>query len=213
MNRATAHRGAGFTLIEVILTSLIIGVLGAALVSALNVSLMAFGTSSAQASMQTSGRLVMSRTMRMIRNASLHDAYDPSDSALTLVSPTSPSHPLNSVGIQFIQDDGKTIYIWWAVKTLYGDADLGDLWIRENSDTPQILIERVRCQREGTRPYVFTLSSRSSDGGLLLDRATLALEIQAPGADDDTATGLEKATAKTNALRLVSSTMPRRNLD
>ncbi len=211
--RAGAGRGGGggFTLVEMLLSISIVGVLGVAMVAAIDASLMAYGTSSESASMQTSGRLIMQRTMAMIRNASLHDAHDPADAGKTLVLPSDVNHPVRSVGIQMVNDAGHTVRIWWAVNDAYQDADLGDLWYEQDGGTPQSLVERVRCQRDASDdPYVFTLASRTSDAGLLLARATLDLALQR---NPDSATDLEAAAGKLGELRLVRSTMPRRHLD
>jgi len=206
-----AANGRGFTLIEILIAMSITAVLALAVAVALGASLSAYSTSSETASMQTSGRLVMQKTMTMIRGASLHDAYDPADPALTLVSPNASNHPLQTVGIEMQLPGGDTVRIWWAANNAYGDADLGDLWYQQNSAAAQTLIERVRCQRGPTnQPYLFTLASRTSDVGLLLARATMDLTLER---DAETTTGLEEARAGVGALRVIGSTMPRKNTD
>jgi prepilin-type N-terminal cleavage/methylation domain-containing protein len=205
------HRTSGFTVVEMLLAIAIVGILAAALVAAINASFMAYSTSTETASMQTAGRLVMQRTLNMIRTSSLHDAYDPGDPNKTLLKPTDNDHPLKTIGIQMVTDAGPTVKIWWALNGAYGDDDLGDLWYQQDSQTPQALIERVACQRSWQNdPYVFTLASRTSTSGLLLARATLDLDIHR---DPAAVTGLEAAASKTGGIRLIGSTMPRRNLD
>jgi len=205
------HRESAFTLVEMLIAMSITAVLGLAVAVATSASLSAYSTSSETASMQTSGRLVMQKTMAMIRSASLHDAYDPANGSLTLVAPTAASHPLQTVGIQMQLPAGDVVKIWWAANNSYGDNDLGDLWYQANSDTAQPLIERVRCLRNASNAaYVFTLASRTSDAGLLLSRATLDLTMERDG---ETTTDLEQARAGVGAMRLVSSTMPRKNTD
>ena len=200
-----------FTLMEILIAMALVSVLALAIAVALGASLTAYSTTSETASMQTSGRLVMQKTMTLIRNASLHDAYDPDNPALTLVQPTAPNHPLQTVGIQMQASTGGLVRIWWAANSTYPDDDLGDLWYRQGTQTPQTLIERVRCLRtSGGAPYVFTLASRTSDGGLLLARATLDLTLERDAA---TTTAIEDARARVDALRLVASTMPRKNTD
>jgi len=210
--RATRRRGArAFTLVELLIAVTITAVLALAVAVALGASMSAYSTSSEMASMQTSGRLVMQKTMSMIRNASLHDAYDPDNGALTLVSPTASNHPLQTVGITMQLPGGDNVRIWWAANSTYPDPDLGDLWYQQNTSTAQPLIERVRCQRNASNdPYVFTLASRTSDLGLLLARATLDLALERDG---ETTTQLEQARASLSGMRLVGSTMPRKNID
>ena len=202
---------AAFTLIEILISIAITAVLALAVAVAIGASLTAYTTSSEMASMQTSSRLVMQKTMAMIRNASLHDAYDPSDGSVTLLQPTDTDHPLQTVGIQMQLADGNLVKIWWVVNDDYSDGDLGDLWYQQNTSTAQTLIERVRCLRtNGGDAYVFTLASRTSDTGLLLSRATLDLTVERDAA---TTTSMEQARAGVGAMRVVSSTMPRKNTD
>jgi prepilin-type N-terminal cleavage/methylation domain-containing protein len=205
------RRQAGFTLIEILIAISITAVLALAVAVAIGASLTAYTTTSEMASMQTSSRLVMQKTMTMIRNASLHDAYDPADGTVTLLQPTDADHPLQTVGVQMQLSDGNLVKIWWAVNDDYADSDLGDLWYQQNTSTSQTLIERVRCLRaNGGDPYVFTLASRTSDTGLLLARATLDLTVERDAA---TTTSMEQARAGVGAMRVVSSTMPRKNTD
>jgi len=210
-SHSIARSSDGFTLVEVILSIGIVGVLGIALVAAIDASFMAYSTSGESASMQMTGRVVSSRTMNMIRNASLHDAYDPASPSTTLLLPTDANHPLQTVGVQMMTDAGVTVRMWWQVNASYGNANLGDLMYQENAGTAQVLLSRVTCQRTASNaPYLFTLASRTSDAGLLLARATLDLQVQR---DPETTTGLEQASGKPGALRIVNSAMPRRNLD
>jgi len=204
-----AHRPAGgFTLIEMLIALAIAAVLGVALMAALSAGLRAYATSTEMSGAQTSARLVMQRAMAMIRTSSLHDAYDPDDGTLTLIQPGT---PLRTVGIEMQLPDQRVVRLWWAVNDAYGNADLGDLWYEQVGQEPQPVIERVWCRRDAAdEPFIFTLTSRESDAGLLLARATLDLTL---GRDPAATTDLEQAAAAVGELRLVGSAMPRKNLD
>lgn len=201
----------GFTLIEMLLALSITAVLALAVSVALSASLSAYSTSSQAASMQTTGRLIMQRAMTMIRTATLHDAYDPSNPSVTLLNPADPNHPLHCVGIQMQMSDGSTVRIWWQVNSDYHNADLGDLMYQKVGDDAAVLAEQVRCLRGAAdQPYIFTLASRTSDTGLMLSRATLDLILEPEGVAQ---TSIEKAKAANAELHLIGSTMPRRNLE
>jgi len=203
------RRQAGLSLVEALVALAIIASLLTAITVALNASFHAYATASETASTQTGSRMVMHRLIGMIRTARLHDAYDPGDGSVTLALPSQP--PVQSVGVQMIDPAGQLLKIWWAVNAPYGDADLGDLWYQIDSSQSAPLLERVRIQRTGQGdPYVFTLASRSEDGGLLLSRATVDLTVE-PGADATLA--LETVKSRSNAVRLVASTVPRRNIE
>ena len=209
--RRARRRLSGFTLIEMLIAIMISAILAAAMGAALNASLMAYSAPTESSSMQMSSRLVMQRTMSLIRTATLHDAYDPGDAGVTLLSPGDSNHPLETVGIQMQTPQGDTLRIWWAVNDTYGDAFLGDLWYQEVGSTAQMLIRRVTAQNDGSdNPYIFTLASRTSDDGLLLSRATFDIQVER---DTEQTTELEDAGNNVAAIRLVGSTVPRKNLD
>lgn len=205
----------GFTLVEMLLALAIAGLLGAALATALDASFMAYANSSEMASTNTSSRLVMQRLMAMVRTSSLHDAYDPDDSNVSLLEPTHANHPLQCVGMQMRLPDGKHIKVWWQANTAYGDADVGDLMYSDDEiETatlgPQLLLARAKCQRTASdEPYVFTLGSRTSDIGLLLARATLDLTVYP---DPQAMFSSESGIASNAPVRLVGSSMPRKNM-
>lgn len=210
--RRTARR-RGFSLVEMLIAISIAAVLSLAIAAALNASLMAYGASTESAGMQMSGRLVMQKCMAMIRTATLHDAYDPDDGTVTLLSPTDANHPLNTVGIQMITPDGNQIRIWWAVNAAYNDAFMGDLFFEDvtGGSGAQMLVRRVTVQDAGGgNPYLFTLASRTSEFGLLLSRATIDLQLER---DDTQTTEMQEAGSSVGALRLVGSTVPRKNMD
>jgi hypothetical protein len=152
----------------------------------------------------------MQRLMAMIRTGALHDAYDPDDDDATLQPPT--DGPLYCVGIQLFDFNGNLIRVWWQINASYNEANLGDLWYTQGSSEPAPLLERVTAQLtpEDEEPYIFALTSRYSDGGLLLSRATVDLTVE-PGADATLM--LEDAQGAAPPVRLVASTMPRKNLD
>ena len=203
----------GFTLVEVLVALAISAVLATAIAAAVHAGFMAYATSTASASAQTSARLVMQRTLAAIRRSTLHDAYDPDNASLTLLPPSSAGHPLKCVGIQMMLPDGSEMRLWWKVNNAYGDADLGDIWYDDpnwTSQEPVVMLKGVRCQRNGSAPYIFTLGSRVSEGGLLLSRATLDLTVEP---DAEALTSMEKAKAATSPVRLVGSAMPRKSLE
>jgi len=206
-------RRPGFTLVEIMLALAIAAFILVGGLTALRAGLVAYGTSTEDAGRQTAARLVMHRTLDMVRTARLHDPYDPAQPGLELLDPGHDDHPLRTVGITLIDPGGLTYRIWWRADEAYGDADLGDLVISEGaavSEAPQTLLRRVRCQRtDAEEPYVFTLASRTSDEGLLLARATLHLFAEG---DAETTTELERNTSAGAAVQLVRSTAPRQNL-
>ncbi len=208
-----AKRRRGFTLIELLIAIVIAAVLSLAIAVALNASLMAYGASTESASMQMSGRLVMQKTMAMIRTATLHDAYDPANGTLTLVSPTDANHPLKTVGIEMLTPEGNQIRLWWVVNNAYSDAFMGDLFFEDVTagSGAQLLVRRVTVQDDGSgNPYLFTLASRTSDFGLLLSRATIDMQLER---DDQQTTELQEAGSSVLPLRLVGSTVPRKNME
>jgi len=151
----------------------------------------------------------MQRLLGMIRTSTLHDAYDPNDATVGLADPSQP--PVQSVGIQMVDSEGQLLRVFWQANNGYGDADLGDLWYELGGADPQPLLERVRVQRTmDDAPYLFTLASRDSETGLLLSRATIDLTAE-PGADATLA--LESVRGASAPIRLVASTVPRKNME
>lgn len=199
-------RRRGISITEMLVALAISAMLLTAVTVALNASFYAYANAAESASTNSSVRLVMQRMMRMIRNAHLHDAYDP-DSTISLQPPG--SGPLHTTGIQMLNHDGTLVRIWWEVNTEYNDPFVGDLWYSEGNAVHPLL-ERVTAQEHEEEPYVFALLSRDSREGLLLSRATLDLMVQ-PGADATLT--VESAQGKSPPVRLIASTMPRRNMD
>ncbi|MBI1369405.1 MAG: hypothetical protein GC162_12220 [Planctomycetes bacterium] len=207
--RRMRSRAAGLSVVELLVSLAISAWLLAAVMVALNASFYAYASAAETASTQSSSRLVVQRLMQMIRNGTLQDAYDPNDSSVTLGSPSSP--PVQSVGIQMIDGQGRLVKIWWVVNGSYHDADLGDLMYQEDSSTAVPILERVRIQRTALDdPYLFSLASRQSGFGLLMSRATIDLTVE-PGADATLA--LESTQGASAPVRLVASSMPRRNME
>jgi hypothetical protein len=203
------RRAAGLSLVEMLVALSISVWLLTAVMVALDASFHAYATAAESASTQSSSRLVMQRVMTMIRSSTLHDAYDPGSATVTLAQPSAP--PVQAVGIQMIDAQGRLIKLWWAANAAYGDADLGDISYKADASATQPILEGVRIQRTAANaPYLFTLTSRSSGGGLLLSRATMDLTVE-PGADATLA--LESAQGASAPVRLVASAMPRRNLE
>jgi len=203
------RHSAGLSIVELLVALAISVWLLTAVMVALDASFHAYATAAESASTQSSSRLVMQRVMTMIRSSTLHDAYDPGDGSVTLGLPSAP--PVQSVGLQMIDSSGRLIRIWWAANGLYGDNDMGDIYYQADANAQQPILEGVRIQRTATDdPYLFTLTSRSSDTGLLLARATLDMTVE-PGADATLM--LESAQGASDAVRLVASAMPRRNLE
>lgn len=202
-------RGRGLSIVELLVSLVICALLLTAITVALNASFHAYATAAESASTQSASRLVMQRTLAIIRGGTLHDAYDPDDATVVLQPPTAP--PVQSVGIQVVSTNNEIIRIWWKANAVYSDADLGDLVYSIDGSAAQPMLEQVRVQRTaGGDPYIFSISSRSSDDGLLLHRATMDLTVE-PGADATLA--LESARGSSTAVRLVGSTMPRRHLE
>lgn len=202
------RRQGGLSIVELLIALALSALLLTALAVALNASFHAYATAAESASTQSSSRMVMQRMLSMIRNGTLHDAYDPNDAAVSLASPSEP--PVKSVGIQMVSPHEELLRVWWQANTSYSDSSLGDLMYAVDGQTPQPLLERVRASKTSNgNPYVFSMASRSSENGLLLSRATIDLEVE-PGADATLA--LESARGASEAVRLVGSAMPRRNL-
>ena len=199
---------AGLSLIELLIALSISALLLTGVMVGIDTSFYAYAAAAESASTQSSSRLVMQRLVQMIRTASLHDAFDPGNAALTL-GPASAA-PVKSVGIQMMTTNNQLLKVWWAVNAAYHDADLGDLNYSLNGSPTAPLLERVRIQRANTMPYIFTLSSRSSDSGLLLNRATVDITVES-GADATLA--IESVRGSAPPVRLIASTMPRRNMD
>ena len=204
-----SRRAAGLSLVELLVALSISVWLLTAVMVALDASFHAYATAAESASTQSSSRLVMQRVMTMIRSSTLHDAYDPGDASVTLGQPS--AAPVQCVGIQMIDSQGQLVKLWWAANAAYGDADLGDIFYQAAANATQPILEGVRIQRTAANaPYLFTLTSRSSGGGLLLSRATMDLTVE-PGADATLA--LESVRGTSPPVRLIASAMPRRNLE
>jgi prepilin-type N-terminal cleavage/methylation domain-containing protein len=201
-------RRRGLSLIEMLVSLAISALLLTGVMVGLDASFYAYAAAAESASTQSSSRLVMQRLIQMIRTATLHDAYDPANVLLTLGQPA--AGPVKSVGIQMVTAEGKLLKVWWAVNTAYNNPDVGDLNYSLDGSATTPLLEQVSCQRNGPKPYIFTLASRSSDSGLLLSRATVDLTVNS-GADATLT--LESVHRSAPPIRLISSTMPRRNMD
>lgn len=205
------HRTSGFTLIEILIAVAIAAVLSLAVAGALSASLMAYGASTESASMSMSGRLTMQKVLTMVRTSSLHDAYDPNDGAVTLLQPGDTNHPLRSPGIAMVLPDGNEVRVWWQVNPTYSNPFMGDMWFEQVGSTAQLVARRVTVQDDGNgNAYLFTLASRTSDAGLLLERATLDFQLER---DDQQTTELEDAGTSVGSLRLVGSAVPRKHMD
>jgi prepilin-type N-terminal cleavage/methylation domain-containing protein len=211
--RRRRHPG-GFTLVEMLLALAIAAMLGAAIAVALNASLIAYATSAELTSTQTSTRMVMQRLLSLIRTSRLHDPYDPDDPYVMLLDPADANHPLQCVGIQMRLPDDRHIRVWWEENTIYNEAYVGDMWYEDTSNPTQgrqLILARLEAQRtEMGDPYIFTMGSRRSETGLLLARASVDLMVHP---NPVTAMTLESAKARTSPLRLVGSTMPRKNVE
>lgn len=203
-----AFRGRGLSIIELLLALSISAMVLLSVVVATDVSFYAYASAAESASTQSASRLVMQRLITTIRTTTLHDAYDPNDPAVTLADPAQP--PVQSVGIEMVDPDGRLIKVWWLLNADYNDPDLGDLWYQQDANAAQPMLEGVRIQRTavGAQPYIFTLTSRSSDAGLLLNRATIDLTVE-PGSDATLA--IESYQGAADPVRLVASTVPRKN--
>ena len=207
----TRRRARGFTLVEMLIAVMISAVLAVAMGMAMNASLMAYTASTESSGMQMSGRLVMQKTMALARTATLHDAYNPADLTETLLDPGHANHPLKTVGIQMQTPEGDNVRIWWVVNGAYNDANMGDLWFQQVGSAAQLLIRRVTVQSDALgNPYLFTLASRTSDDGLLLSRATFDIQLER---DNEQTTVMEDSGGSVGPLRLVGSTVPRKNMD
>lgn len=223
--RTTPRRSAtllrpGLSLVEMLIALAISAVLLTAVMVALNASFHAYATASESASAQSSIRLVMHRLLTMIRTTTDHAAWEPGAVAPWLPNPAEP--PERTTGIIMLDKQDREIRIWWTLNTSYSEDNLGDLWYwrsdfdangngAPDDDERQPLLERVTARTDADgNPYIFALSSRLSDRGLLLRRATVDLTIE-PGTDATLA--LESARGSASPIRLIASAMPRRNLD
>ncbi len=203
------RRSRGLSLVEMLVALSISALLLVAIMVALNASFYAYATAAESASTQSCSRLVMQRTLQLIRTATLHDAYDPADASVTLAEPG--AAPVQCVGIQMVNPAGQLLKIWWTVNATYHDTNLGDLQYSVAGGAATPLLERVHCQRTAqNKPYIFTLASKDSDSGLLLSRATLDITVDC-GADATLA--LEDVRGAAAPIRLVASTDPRKNLE
>lgn len=200
----SARRGISIT--EMLIALAISAMLLTAVTVALNASFYAYATAAESASTHSSVRLVMQRVMRMLRTTTHHAPYDPDDASIDLIA----AETVYSVGIHFEDHSGQIVYIWWKANSAYDEPMLGDLWYADDNVDAEPLLERVIARGDVDDPYIFSLSSRKGPDGLLLRRATLDLAVQ-PGADATLA--LESAQGKSPPVRIVASTMPRRNLD
>jgi len=202
---------AGYTLVEMLLALVIAAVLGVAIAAATSASFHAYGTSMSEATMQNSGRMVMQRVMSLIRTSTLHDAHDPDNASVSLLPPASSAHPLRTVGIRFQTPEGQVHQIWWQPNDAYDGERVGDVMIAVDGGDPETLIGRATAQQTGgDEPYIFTLASRDAPQGLVLIRATLDLQLEP---DPAGAMPIEEAVGRTDALRLVASTVPRKNMN
>lgn len=204
------RRAAGLSIVETLVSLALAGVLMAAIMVALDVSFHAYATAAETASTSSSSRLVMQRLMGMIRSGALHDAYDPDDADVSLEDPS--VGPIHTVGIQLYDYQGNLVRVWWTRPDGGLATDPGTLWYTQGASTPAPLLEGVVAQIDAdtTEPYLFTLQSRASEGGLLLSRATVDLTVE-PGAD--ATLSLEAHQGAGSAVRLVASTAPRKNID
>ncbi len=209
----------GYTLVELLLALSLTALIGAGIAAALNASFIAYASASEMAGTQMSSRMVMNKMMSMIRRSTAHDAYDPNDNTVTLLTPSAANYPLKTVGIQMILPDESRFCAWWAVNGTYNDASTGDLWY-QNMDasgnltgTASMMLPRAKCQwttDTPATPYVFTLGSRISDTGLLLTRATLNLSVQP---DPAAILNIQQAKGTDTDIHLISSPMPRKTID
>ena len=111
---------------------------------------------------------------------------------------------------QMLSAKGQLLKAYWQFNAAHGNPDLGDLWYQVDANDPELLLEMARCQRNtGNQPYIFTLSSVESGGGLLLHRATVDIAAN-PGSD--ATLSLESARGASDEVRLIGSAMPRKNL-
>lgn len=207
--RHRRRRRCGYTLIEVMIALSMMAFILVGALTALRAGLIAYGTSTEDAGRQASARMVMQRTMAMIRTARLHDPFDPAQPNLELPEPET---PMRTVGIRFRNREDHEIRIWWQVNAAYGDADLGDLHLADvDANQSEVVMRRVQCRRDGGgNPFVFTLASRRSEAGKLLARATFQLFA---ARDPQAMTALEQNTSAGASIELVGSTAPRQNID
>ncbi|MDH3585347.1 MAG: prepilin-type N-terminal cleavage/methylation domain-containing protein [Phycisphaerae bacterium] len=205
-SRVSGRRG--LSLVETLVALVITALLLVAVTVALNASFHAYATASESASTQSSTRLIMQRLTKLVRSGRLHDAYDPDNAGVTLGPQQQP--PVQTVGIQMLSTKGQLLKVYWKFNAAHGNPDLGDLWYQVGTNDPEVLLEMARCQRNtGNQPYVFTLSSVESGGGLLLHRATIDIAAN-PGSD--ATLSLESARGASDEVRLIGSAMPRKNL-
>lgn len=204
----TIRAASGFTMIEVLISLVISAVLITALTLTLHASLQAYATAAQSASTRSAARLVSQQLVSMIRTADLHDAFDPDDPQVSLDLPS--VGPVQSVGIAMMNSAGDTIRVYWQSNDSYDSEDVGDLMYRKNDEDPQLLLTLAKCRLdENNDPYVFTLASRQSDGGLLLNSATIDLTVYP---DSDSTLSVENAKGRVAPVRLVGSTIPRRSM-
>lgn len=206
----TTRRAAqqGLTIVETLVAMTISAMLLAATAVAMDASFYAYAAAAESASTQASSRLMMQRTLALIRSSTFHDAYDPNNVNATLGEPA--ADPVKAVGIQMLTNEEKLLKIWWQVNASYGDAFRGDVYYQLENNTPQIVLPRVEAQADANNaPYIFSLGSRSSPDGLLLLRATIDLTIH----HDNEALGLEANQSSGQPVRMVGSTIPRKNVD
>lgn len=189
------RKAAGLSLVEMLIALAITAMLLTATMVAINASFIAYAAAAESASTQTSTRLVVHRTLTLVRTSTAHGPLLPDSSVdppVTLSGFTLTSNYIDLVNPKgdiirlTYEEDEQMIYV---TVTPYGTSV---------ATTEPLLGGVTEC--------TFLLNRRLDDDGVwVLNRGTVDFTVQP---DNDTSLELEGGT--TPPVRVIASTMPRK---
>lgn len=195
VRRPRRPRGAGFSMVELLVSLAITALLLTATVVAMDASFKSYASAAELASTQASSRLTTHRFLTMIRTSTAHGPLlpDPSDiPPVTISGNTVESHYMELLASNgdFVRLEYRTaIQELWAVVTPAGGGPANELPILSN-----VTDARFHCHRR-----------ENKEGLWVLDRGSIDLTIQ-PGQDNT----LAIENGNNAPIRIIASTMPRK---
>lgn len=195
LSRAAARRCAGLSLVEMLISLAITGMLLTATMVAIDASFRAYAAAAESASTQTSTRLVTHRLLTLIRTSTAHGPLQPDASSDPPV--TQDGNTLKSPYLELIDARGNHIRVEYR-------ADEQEMWLITTpyqSTTPeaQPLLGGV------TNCKFYAHRRQDRDGVWVLERASMDITVEP---DKDTTLTIESS--NTQAVRYVASSMPRK---
>lgn len=185
----------GLSLIELMIALAITAMLLTATMAALDASFRAYADAAEQASTQIATRMIVDRTLTLIRTSTAHGPLEPDPGAVPPITLDS-DNIITSSFIELLDPNGDVLRIEYR-------AASNELWLILDPDGASPIAQPL--MGGVTQAQFFSRRRRNRDNLWVLERCTIDLTIQP---DEDTTLALENGRAQ--PIRVIASTAPRK---